>query len=94
MAFLIKAQLPDLFSTSSYLSTTPRNPKETQGPNGGVPEAEVGVSVTVQGQTRLAHALGLELFDALQIGIRCGKTGHSTHHRSPYHESTCGKPQN
>ena len=34
-------------------------------------QAQVGVSVTVQGQTRLAHALGLELFDALQIGIRC-----------------------
>ena len=36
----------------------------------GRPEASVGVSVTVQGQTRLAHALGLELFDSLQIGIR------------------------
>ena len=35
-----------------------------------VAQAQVGVSVTVQGQTRLAHALGLELFDALQIGIR------------------------
>jgi len=33
-------------------------------------EAQVGVSVTVQGQTRLAHALSLELFDSLQIGIR------------------------
>ncbi|CAE7540253.1 hppA [Symbiodinium natans] len=37
--------------------------------------AQVGVSVTVQGQTRLAHALGLELFDALQIGIRTGSIG-------------------
>ncbi|CAK9033686.1 unnamed protein product [Durusdinium trenchii] len=37
--------------------------------------AQVGVSVTVQGQTRLAHALGLELFDALQIGVRTGSIG-------------------
>eukprot|EP00434_Breviolum_minutum_P034640 symbB.v1.2.030666.t3/scaffold3482.1/size55780/4 len=37
--------------------------------------AQVGVSVTVQGQTRLAHALSLELFDSLQIGIRTGSIG-------------------
>lgn len=35
----------------------------------------VGISVTTRGQTRLAHALGLELFDALQIGIRTGSIG-------------------
>jgi len=37
--------------------------------------ARVGVTVTVQGQTRLAHALSHELFDALQIGIRTGAIG-------------------
>jgi len=37
--------------------------------------ARTGVSVTVQGQTRLAHALNHELFDALQIGIRTGSIG-------------------
>jgi len=37
--------------------------------------ARTGVSVTVQGQTRLAHAMGHELFDALQIGIRTGSIG-------------------
>eukprot|EP00927_Polykrikos_kofoidii_P007260 TRINITY_DN12967_c0_g1_i1.p1 TRINITY_DN12967_c0_g1~~TRINITY_DN12967_c0_g1_i1.p1 ORF type:complete len:898 (+),score=127.16 TRINITY_DN12967_c0_g1_i1:162-2855(+) len=35
----------------------------------------LGVSVTVQGQTRFAHALGHELFDSLQIGIRTGSIG-------------------
>lgn len=37
--------------------------------------ARTGVRVTVQGQTRLAHALGHELFDALQIGVRTGSIG-------------------
>merc|ERR1719223_2237789 len=37
--------------------------------------ARVGVNVTVNGQTRLAHALSHELFDALQIGIRTGSIG-------------------
>jgi len=37
--------------------------------------ARTGVSVTVHGQTRLAHALSHELFDALQIGIRTGSIG-------------------
>jgi len=37
--------------------------------------ARIGVRVTVQGQTRLAHALSHELFDALQIGIRTGSIG-------------------
>lgn len=37
--------------------------------------ARVGVNVTVQGQTRLAHAMSHELFDALQIGIRTGSIG-------------------
>merc|ERR1719235_2337088 len=37
--------------------------------------ARMGVSVTVHGQTRLAHALSHELFDALQIGIRTGAIG-------------------
>jgi len=37
--------------------------------------ARMGVSVTVHGQTRLAHALSHELFDALQIGIRTGSIG-------------------
>lgn len=37
--------------------------------------ARVGVSMTAQGQTRLAHALGHELFDSIQIGIRTGSIG-------------------
>eukprot|EP00931_Biecheleriopsis_adriatica_P087126 TRINITY_DN61636_c0_g1_i1.p1 TRINITY_DN61636_c0_g1~~TRINITY_DN61636_c0_g1_i1.p1 ORF type:complete len:890 (-),score=181.80 TRINITY_DN61636_c0_g1_i1:36-2705(-) len=37
--------------------------------------ARIGVTMTVQGQTRLSHALGLELFDALQIGVRTGSIG-------------------
>lgn len=37
--------------------------------------ARTGVSVTVNGQTRLAHSLAHELFDALQIGIRTGSIG-------------------
>lgn len=37
--------------------------------------ARLGVSVAVHGQTRLAHALSHELFDALQIGIRTGAIG-------------------
>lgn len=37
--------------------------------------ARLGMSVTVQGQTRLAHAMGHELFDSLQIGIRIGSIG-------------------
>lgn len=37
--------------------------------------ARIGVRVSVQGQTRLAHALSHELFDALQIGIRTGSIG-------------------
>jgi K(+)-stimulated pyrophosphate-energized sodium pump len=37
--------------------------------------ARIGVSVTVHGQTRLAHSMSHELFDALQIGIRTGSIG-------------------
>mmetsp|Transcript_29641 Transcript_29641/g.52857 ORF Transcript_29641/g.52857 Transcript_29641/m.52857 type:complete len:910 (+) Transcript_29641:146-2875(+) len=37
--------------------------------------ARVGVSVAVNGQTRLAHAMSHELFDSLQIGIRTGSIG-------------------
>ncbi|CAE8677992.1 unnamed protein product [Polarella glacialis] len=37
--------------------------------------ARTGVSVAVQGQTRLAHALSHELFDAVQIGVRTGAIG-------------------
>jgi Na+/H+-translocating membrane pyrophosphatase len=37
--------------------------------------ARLGVSVTVHGQTRLAHAMGHELFDSLQIGVRTGSIG-------------------
>lgn len=37
--------------------------------------ARLGVSMTVQGQTRLAHALSHELFDSVQIGIRTGSIG-------------------
>lgn len=37
--------------------------------------ARIGVTTTVQGQTRLAHAMSHELFDALQLGIRTGAIG-------------------
>merc|ERR550514_1835756 len=37
--------------------------------------ARMGVSVTVHGQTRLAHSMSHELFDAVQIGIRTGSIG-------------------
>lgn len=40
-----------------------------------VVSARMGVSTTAQGQTRLAHALGHELFDSIQIGIRTGSIG-------------------
>jgi len=37
--------------------------------------ARVGVSMTVQGTTRLTHSMSAELFDSLAIGIRTGAVG-------------------
>eukprot|EP00928_Gymnodinium_smaydae_P035985 TRINITY_DN25233_c0_g1_i1.p1 TRINITY_DN25233_c0_g1~~TRINITY_DN25233_c0_g1_i1.p1 ORF type:complete len:898 (+),score=93.81 TRINITY_DN25233_c0_g1_i1:139-2832(+) len=47
----------------------------TVGASMNLISARMGVSVTVQGQTRLAHAMSHELFDSLQIGIRTGSIG-------------------